>query len=277
MKAKEREQQKDSEKNEEQPNAENFQKQSTNTKTEEEKQSTETKSDGEKENQTKSEEKKEEIETKPPETIEIDGKEVPIDELKNGYLRQSDYTKKTQEVTRQRKEAEEAIRFYEQLKSNPYFAKQVAEQTKTQLPPNLDPATAKIMELENKIYDMMLEKEISELTNKYDDFEVKDVLSVAHEKNITNLEDAYLLAKSRKTSDKKEEKVDVSKLKDEIRQELLKELESEKNTKSIISSSDNGAPKDDGLPKLSKQELKIATHMNMTPEEYAKWRDVKKR
>src|SRR5690606_156866 len=35
-----------------------------------------------------------------PITVEIDGKEITLDELKNGYLRQSDYTKKTQEARR---------------------------------------------------------------------------------------------------------------------------------------------------------------------------------
>lgn len=42
-------------------------------------------------------------------TIKVDGKEieVPLSELKNGYQRQSDYTKKTMEVAEQRKAAEQ--------------------------------------------------------------------------------------------------------------------------------------------------------------------------
>ena len=61
-------------------------------------------------------------ETKPtiPDKIQIDGiGEVTIDELKSGYLRIQDYTKKTQEVSRKRKENEEAISFYEEIKRNP--------------------------------------------------------------------------------------------------------------------------------------------------------------
>lgn len=44
-------------------------------------------------------------------TVKIDGKEVEVslDELKNGYQRQSDYTKKTMEASDQRKTAEAAI------------------------------------------------------------------------------------------------------------------------------------------------------------------------
>ena len=37
-------------------------------------------------------------------SIEIDGQEVSIDELKKGYLRQSDYTRKTQELSRLKQE-----------------------------------------------------------------------------------------------------------------------------------------------------------------------------
>lgn len=41
-------------------------------------------------------------------TVKIDGKEVeiPLSELKNGYQRQADYTRKTMEVSEQRKQAE---------------------------------------------------------------------------------------------------------------------------------------------------------------------------
>lgn len=42
------------------------------------------------------------------ETVEIDGEQVPIDELKAGYLRQSDYTRKTKELAAQREEVENA-------------------------------------------------------------------------------------------------------------------------------------------------------------------------
>ena len=46
-------------------------------------------------------------------TVEIDGEPVSLDELKLGYLRQSDYTKKTQAVAEQRRAVEEQTRVYE--------------------------------------------------------------------------------------------------------------------------------------------------------------------
>ena len=47
-------------------------------------------------------------EAEPTVTVKIDGKdvEVPLSELKNGYQRQADYTRKTMEVSEQRKAAE---------------------------------------------------------------------------------------------------------------------------------------------------------------------------
>jgi len=44
--------------------------------------------------------------------IEIDGESVSVDEIKLGYLRQADYTKKTQAVAEQRKAAEEKQTFH---------------------------------------------------------------------------------------------------------------------------------------------------------------------
>lgn len=37
--------------------------------------------------------------------VEIDGQEVSLEELKKGYLRQSDYTRKTQELSKLKKES----------------------------------------------------------------------------------------------------------------------------------------------------------------------------
>lgn len=45
--------------------------------------------------------------------IEVDGEKVSVDEIKLGYMRQADYTKKTQAVAEQRKAAEEQSQSYE--------------------------------------------------------------------------------------------------------------------------------------------------------------------
>ncbi len=229
---------------------------------------------------TESEEKP--VEEKPteeklPDKIEISGiGEVSMEELKNGYLRQSDYTKKTQEVSRKSKEADEALALYNHLKQNPKLAEQFL-QTKN-LPPTLDPTNSKITELENKVYDMMLEKEIDVLQNKYSDFEAREVVKEAHEKKITNLEDAYFIVKARKQTGQPQDVVDKDKLKEELRKELLKEIEEErKSTQTVISSSDSNPVVKDDAPKLTEMESNVARNLKMSDEEYIKWRDIGKK
>lgn len=51
-------------------------------------------------------------ETEEEQTFEVDGQQVALDELKLGYLRQSDYTKKTQAIAEQRKSFEENEKVY---------------------------------------------------------------------------------------------------------------------------------------------------------------------
>jgi hypothetical protein len=47
------------------------------------------------------------MQTEQPTTVEINGEQVSIEELKAGYFRQSDYTKKTQELAEERRKIEE--------------------------------------------------------------------------------------------------------------------------------------------------------------------------
>ncbi len=211
-------------------------------------------------------------ETKPI-TVEIDGKEVTIEELKNGYLRQADYTRKTQQLANQRRELEDAVRFYEHLKSNPEILQQL--QQVIDVPRTLDPTQAKVIELEQKVYDMMLEREIEILQNKYPDFEVREVLEMASQKQLTNLEDAYHLVKSSKGG--VQQTFDVEKIKEELRKEILKEIESNVETSSIITPNGGGVVEAPDTPTLSQSEIKVATSMGMTPAEYAAWRDFGKK
>lgn len=213
------------------------------------------------------------VEETKPITVEIDGKEVTIEELKNGYLRQADYTRKTQQLANQRKEFEDAIKLYEHLKNNPEIIQQL--QQITSVPRTLDPTQAKVIELEQKVYDMMLEREIEILQNKYPDFEVMEVLEMASQKQLTNLEDAYHLVKSSKGGT--QQTLDVEKLKEELRKEILKEIESSVETSSIITSNGGGVVEAPDTPTLSQSEIKVATSMGMTPAEYAAWRDVDKK
>ncbi len=198
-----------------------------------------------------------------PEKIKVDGVgEVTLEELKNGYLRQSDYTKKTQEVSNQRKETQDAIALFEQIKQNPQLAQQLKQAVP--LPQSIDPATSKVVELETKLYDVMLQQEIDKLRTEFPDFEVREVLQTAQAKGMTDLRDAYLLTKSSKSPD-------MESLKAQIRQEL----EAERlGTQTIITSNAGSTPVSTSIPTITPSEHKVASGMKMSDAEYIKWRDA---
>lgn len=202
-----------------------------------------------------------------PETIEINGEQVPLDELKNGYLRRGDYTQKTQELAREKQQVGQAQAFLEQVKANPELAKQIG----------FDPVRAELDAKDAQLNDLLLEREINELSAKYSDFEPVDVLNLAVEKQITNLEDAYLLNKQLQQSAQSApqaqvQAIDVEALKAELRNEILTQLQTEQDTSTIIASNGGTAPTQPSTPQLSEQELKVAKAMGLSPDEYAKYR-----
>ncbi|MDG7127589.1 hypothetical protein OVO10_10640, partial [Streptococcus pneumoniae] len=54
--------------------------------------------------------------------VEVNGERVKVKDLKSGYLRQSDYTRKTQELATQRQHAESQIRTEFNAQAAQYFA-----------------------------------------------------------------------------------------------------------------------------------------------------------
>lgn len=217
-------------------------------------------------------------ETKPT-MIEVDGKELTLDELKNGYLRQSDYTRKTQEAKRLEQEAKEALEFVQQLRTKPEVAQQLSQQFEM---PNLDPVQAEYRELENKYYDLLIEKQVGDMQAKYGEFDVKEVLETARDNNINDLDTAYHVVQSRKGGGKSvEQAVDIDALKEELRQGILEDLKKEQeaqvDTSSIIEQRGSGTPVKSDEPNLTGEELKVARMMGLGKKEYAKWRDIRKR
>jgi len=217
------------------------------------------------------------LEQAQPTTIEIDGQEVTIDELKSGYLRQSDYTKKTQEIKRKEQQAEEALRLIEQLQQNPQVAQELSQQFQM---PNLDPAQAQFSELENKYFDLLIQSELRDLRDKYGQFDEQEVLQIAGKEGINNLDTAYHIMTSRKGGGGSEPTMNIDEIKQQLRDELLKELNLEKDasadTSTIIRTGGGSAPITTKEPTLSAQELKVATMMGMDKFEYFKWKNARK-
>lgn len=203
--------------------------------------------------------------------VDIDGNPVPIDELKQGYLRQSDYTRKTQELARERERTRIAEEYYNALHADPERAREFAIEHKL---PYLDPKEMAVKELQSRYEDLLLEKEINLLSTKYADFDPSEVVKIAVEKQLVNLEDAYLLSKSMRSDANVAPPMDMEAMKEQIRQEIMQELQSKVDTTSLIGSGGSATQVTENPVQLSPQEEKIARAMKMSNSEYAKWKNV---
>jgi hypothetical protein len=203
--------------------------------------------------------------------------EAKIRELKAGNLRTQDYTQKTQEAARIRREAEDAIRIVEHIKKNPkaLAALQAVEELAPEVSDHIDPVKSKTISQERELNDLRLRNEINEMQAKYEDFEVVDVLQYALENSMPNLELAYSAWKgSRKVETKQESSppVDVEALRAEMRKELLAEIASEQASTSTIITSKSTPPETKQDDPLSPAEDKVRKAQGLTVEEYKKWK-----
>lgn len=204
-----------------------------------------------------------------PQVVEIDGQEITLEELKQGYLRQSDYTKKTQEIAQMKAQLEIANQYYQALQANPEEAKQFAERNNL---PYLTPQEIELKQIKQQYEDLLVQQEIELMRTKYKDFDDKAVVKYAIEKKLDSLEDAYLLLKA-KSGQQQPDNIDS--IKEQIRQEILQELQSNQSTSSIIGTQGVQRPIVDDTPVLTEAERRVARGLGMTDAEYAKWRDAK--
>lgn len=200
-----------------------------------------------------------------PESIDINGEQVPLDELKNGYLRQSDYTRKTQDLARVKKDLEQAEKLYSALQQDEEKGRRIAEELGVEF---VSPEQQEIQKMRLDYEMLLIERDLEKMHAKYGEFSDQEVLQTAMEKNIT-LEDAYILAS--KTTQDTPSQVDVNTLKEQIRQELLAELQSTVDTGSLITGQSSQQSVQSSEPELTPAQLKIAKQFKMTPTEYATW------
>jgi hypothetical protein len=146
--------------------------------------------------------------------IKIDGEElqVPLSEALAGYQRQSDYTRKTQELSQQRDQLQFAAALQSALETDPQTtidllmdhygisrkaATQMAEQVEEWAVAD-DPIEQRYRELDKRIASFedyqsqqQVEREIQSLQSKYSDFDVKEVVSAALRMGTNDLEGVY--------------------------------------------------------------------------------------
>jgi hypothetical protein len=136
----------------------------------------------------------------------VDGEEVsvPVKEALAGYQRQADYTRKTQELSEQRKQVQFAATLAESLQNDPAGTLQALQQhygvgTVAAIPEEeewLDPAEKQLRQLEQRIAAFEQSNAMDELTrtidslqSKYgDDFNADEIVAKALTTGSTDLE-----------------------------------------------------------------------------------------
>ena len=148
-------------------------------------------------------------------TVKIDGREerVSLDELQNGYQRQADYTRKTQELASERERLAQGEAIVQALESDPEGAisalsgafgisggnQQTMSSDQTEYE-DLDPDEFRLRRIESSIEEQNralrqqnLQKEVNTLRDKYDgiDFDEKALYAHALKNKINNLDAAF--------------------------------------------------------------------------------------
>lgn len=202
-----------------------------------------------------------------PSVIKYGEQEFKVEELVQTKQQFEELTKEQQRIQQELEDARVAREYYQAMMKNPAYAKTFAENNGLKF---VDPSEQEKLSIERKYNQLLLEREIENMQLKHKDFNPKEVISFAVERNINNLEDAYLLHKARSGGDKE---MDVNALKEQILQEVKNELQYTVNTGSMIGASGGGAKQvQDSAPVLSSHELKIAQNLGLSPQEYAKFK-----
>ena len=134
-----------------------------------------------------------------PDTVHIEGfGDYTLDELKefkNGYLRQSDYTRKTQELARQREEANDALEVYEYLRNNPHLVNALMQMDNGQVNPVVQKATPENAMMQQILHTqkaMEIEMKLNDLKSKYgNDIDEVALFQKANQLKTEDLEFVY--------------------------------------------------------------------------------------
>ncbi len=154
-----------------------------------------------------------EVPEEPGYVVKVDGEEqqVTLEELQQGYQRQADYTRKTQEIAAERDRLQQAEAIVSALEHDPegtlqtlahsFNVTSISQQnsnSEVSEYEEIDPTQKKLVELESKIAKQeqvqriqRVEREVNTLQEKYGEFNRQELLNHALKNGIPNLEAAY--------------------------------------------------------------------------------------
>ena len=203
-------------------------------------------------------------------TFEVNGEHLTLEELQRGYMRQSDYTRKTQEVARQREELAKnqhpSMNQQQPVYQPPLTQQQrnqqyIDQMYQRQVAQAVQPMEQRLQEIENQYADNLLNEKINTLKTKYSDFDEISVLNEAYKRGTDDLDFIY-------RSLRKEP--DMVSLKEQLRQEIMQEINTNNQHVDTLVQTGNSTPQVN-MTNLSERQLHMAQVFGMTPEEYAEY------
>ena len=195
-----------------------------------------------------------------------------VDELKefrNGYLRQSDYTRKTQELARQRQEAQDALELYDYLRDNPQMVEALMKMdngANAQTIQRATPENAMMQQIIHTQKAMEIEMRLNELKSKYgNDIDEVALFQKANQMKTDDLEFVYkALQYDNLLAEKQQAQQNAA-------SNLQSEIAANKKAVSTIVS-----PRQSNVvtqtPTLSADEKRVAALMGLSESDYLKWK-----
>lgn len=198
-------------------------------------------------------------------TFNINGQELTLEEIKKGYMRQEDYLKKLDEANNLRKENAQALELVDYLRKNPNLAQKLKESDNNQATQVVDPAMQRIQELERQMYVQRMDNQISNLKNKYPDFNEVEVLNKAVQMGVNDLEFVHNAMRGAKLED-----IIAQKVKEQLANATEQMQSNAQKTRTVI-----GSTKESNVTvshNLTQQEMRVADLMGMSYQDYAKYK-----
>lgn len=200
------------------------------------------------------------------EKINVNGQELTLDEIQQGYMRQQDYIAQREEINKLRDENKQALELVEYLRKNPELANRLM--TDEQAPSNvtnvINPAMERVEKLERELYTQKLNNSIEALKSKYPDFNEIEVLDRAVKMNIHDLEFVYNGMRGQNI-----ENIISQRVKDELTKASAEMQKNAQTTRTVVG---NAKHTDVSVShNLTQQQMRVADMMNISYDDYAKY------
>jgi hypothetical protein len=196
-----------------------------------------------------------------PSEFEIDGEKYTIDQIKEwkqGNLRQSDYTKKTQALAKEREQNKQALEVFNYLQSNPELLKTLAEY-EPKAAESFNPQNSEVQDLRQQIQLIQINNELDKIRSTDPDIDDVELINIATER-VCPISEAYNYYKGLHMD--KYLKKHAASLTQQIKNNT-------QGTTTFISPKVQAPVANHGL---SKQEMEMADKLDMSYEDYAKWK-----